>query len=65
MDNFEEFQIGKYNILSPLGAGGMGCVYRVSSCSDGCEYALKVCTEQDEESKKRFGREIRAIEGQT
>lgn len=62
MDNFEEFQIGKYNILSPLGAGGMGCVYRVSSCSDGYEYALKVCTEQDEESKKRFGREIRAIE---
>ena len=62
MDKYENLQIGEYSILSSLGEGGMGHVYHVSSKLDGCEYALKVCTERDEESKKRFGREIRAIE---
>lgn len=62
MDDFEEYRIGEYSVLSTLGEGGMGQVYHVSSCADGCEYALKVCTEQDEESKRRFGREVRAIE---
>ncbi|HJW14348.1 MAG TPA: serine/threonine-protein kinase, partial [Thermoanaerobaculia bacterium] len=57
-------RFGPYEILSPLGAGGMGEVYRAKDTKLGREVAIKVLPESlsgDPERLKRFEREARAL----
>jgi Tol biopolymer transport system component len=56
-------KLGPYELLSPLGAGGMGEVYRARDTRLGREVAVKVLPEslaQDRERLSRFEREARA-----
>ncbi len=57
-------QIGSYTILAPLGAGGMGEVYRAHDASLGREVAIKVlpsAVSRDPERLIRFEREARLL----
>jgi Tol biopolymer transport system component len=57
-------KVGPYEIQSPLGAGGMGEVYRVRDTRLGRDVAVKVVTEsfaQDPERLRRFEQEARAV----
>ena len=57
-------RLGPYEILSPLGAGGMGEVYRAKDTRLGREVAVKVIPERlasDPELISRFERETRAV----
>ena len=57
-------RLGPYEILSPLGAGGMGEVYRAHHPRLGREVAIKVLPERvaaDPEALARFEREARAV----
>ena len=57
-------RLGPYEIVSPLGAGGMGEVYRARDARLGREVAIKVLTERlvgDPEHRARFEREARAV----
>jgi serine/threonine-protein kinase len=51
-------RFGPYEILAPLGAGGMGEVYRARDPRMGREVAIKVSAEQFSD---RFDREVRAV----
>src|SRR3712207_3669089 len=54
---------GKYEILAPLGTGGMGAVYRARRVLIGDEVAVKVLHQRltgDEKLVERFRREARA-----
>lgn len=51
---------GKYKVLSLLGTGGMGAVFKVRDL-DGNELALKICTAHEDVAKKRFAREVRIM----
>ena len=56
--------LGPYEILSPLGAGGMGEVYRARDTRLGREVAIKVLPEklvEDAEALARFEREAKAV----
>src|SRR5262245_28217804 len=50
-------RLGPYEILAPLGAGGMGEVYRARDPRMGREVAIKVSAEQFSD---RFSREVHA-----
>ncbi|HET9791884.1 MAG TPA: serine/threonine protein kinase, partial [Candidatus Angelobacter sp.] len=51
-------KLGPYEILAPIGAGGMGQVYRARDSRLNRDVAIKVSSEQFSE---RFEREARAI----
>lgn len=53
-------QIDGYTIIEEIGKGASGYVYKAMKGTD--EYAIKICTGFDSESRKRFGREIRIAE---
>src|ERR1700728_3787575 len=57
-------KLGPYEILAPLGAGGMGEVYRARDSRLGREVALKVLPEsfsKDADRLRRFEQEARAV----
>ena len=57
-------KVGPYEIVSPLGAGGMGEVYRATDSKLGRDVALKVLPAEmagDHERLARFQREARAL----
>ena len=57
-------RLGSYEILAPLGAGGMGEVYRARDTKLGRDVAVKVLPADlanDPESLSRFEREARAV----
>jgi serine/threonine protein kinase/TolB-like protein/tetratricopeptide (TPR) repeat protein len=57
-------RLGAYEILSPLGAGGMGEVYRARDTRLGREVALKLipaCHVADPAARRRFMREARIV----
>jgi serine/threonine protein kinase len=60
------FKLGPYEILSPLGAGGMGEVYRAKDTRLNRTVAIKILPAQfsnDPVRKQRFEREAKAISG--
>ncbi len=57
-------QIGPYTILAPLGAGGMGEVYRARDSKLGRDVAIKILPSHftaDPERRSRFAREARTL----
>src|SRR5437879_6369876 len=57
-------KLGPYEILAPLGAGGMGEVYRARDARLDRTVAIKILPahlSQNAEAKERFDREARAI----
>src|SRR5580698_11277707 len=57
-------KLGPYEIVSPLGAGGMGEVYRARDTRLGRTVAIKILPAhlcETREAKERFDREARAI----
>ncbi len=62
MSNLSGQQLGHYTVLEPLGAGGMGVVYRAQDTVLGRMVALKVLpatSSDDPEAVNRFRREAR------
>ena len=56
--------LGPYEILAPLGAGGMGEVYRAHDARLGRDVAIKTLPERlarDPQALSRFDREAKAI----
>ena len=64
MELFPGVRVGPYDIQSPLGAGGMGEVYRARDTNLNREVALKILPEEfarDPERMARFQREAKAL----
>jgi serine/threonine protein kinase len=61
---FTGTRLGPYEVLAPLGAGGMGEVYRARNTRLDRIVAIKVLPSQfaaDQELRARFDREARAV----
>ncbi len=60
-------RLGPYEIVAPLGSGGMGEVYRARDTRLGRDVAVKVLqdTSREHESWSRFEREARAASALT
>jgi eukaryotic-like serine/threonine-protein kinase len=59
-------RLGHYEVVAPLGSGGMGEVYRARDSRLGREVAIKVLPkhlQQDEDARARFEREAKVISG--
>jgi len=57
-------RLGKYEVIAPLGAGGMGTVYRATDTTLGRQVAIKVLSESlgsDRSRLDRFGQEARTL----
>src|ERR1700750_3338625 len=57
-------KLGPYEILAPIGAGGMGEVYRARDTRLGRDVAVKIISahlSSDPDLKRRFEREARAV----
>jgi eukaryotic-like serine/threonine-protein kinase len=57
-------KLGPYEVVSPLGAGGMGEVYRAHDTRLGRDVAIKVLPQhlsEDPDLKARFEREARVV----
>jgi len=54
-------RFGPYEILGPLGAGGMGEVYKACDTRLDRTVALKILPSTDDERRQRFAREAKAI----
>lgn len=52
---------GKYKIISKIGQGGMGIVYKARSLSINRDVAIKMLTHADEETIQRFQREAKSL----
>src|ERR1700736_1809030 len=64
MTQIQGSKLGPYEILGPLGAGGMGEVFRARDSRLGREVALKVLPESfsgDADRLRRFEQEARAV----
>jgi serine/threonine protein kinase len=62
--NVNPARIGRYEVLSTLGRGGMGVVYRVRDRESHREYALKTLPDMGRagsQTKSRFQREISSV----
>ena len=57
-------KLGRYEILAPIGAGGMGEVYRARDSQLGRDVAIKILPESlagDSERLRRFEQEARSV----
>ena len=54
-------RLGPYEIVSSLGAGGMGEVYKATDTRLGRTVAVKILPSTDPERRRRFAREAKAI----
>src|SRR5262245_50967730 len=57
----DELGLGPYVIAEPIGAGGLGVVYRAAGRADRRAYAVKVLPPQGDENLRLARRQVRAF----